>query len=178
MKINPLNPFELFKGSEWDTIKEFADPVRFEELQLLLNYFAGQFDKDKLPDHLHDKVQYQLEDYYNEKFTILFGEILCDLGKRFMTANPTLQFDFSKVQMQLANLDKDIWYCEECGSMDVEIKSWTLPNDEDKQAGNGDLDRNDCWCQNCEQHTKLELTTESKYPEVLNEIQERNTVQS
>ncbi|MDR1502558.1 MAG: hypothetical protein LBT43_08895 [Prevotella sp.] len=69
--------------------------------------------------------------------------------------------------------DKDIWYCEECGSQDVEIKSWTLPNDRDKSVG-GDLDCNDCWCNNCEVHTSLKITTQSEYPEILKEIQKRD----
>ncbi|WP_206759855.1 hypothetical protein [Dysgonomonas sp. GY75] len=73
--------------------------------------------------------------------------------------------------------DKEVWYCEECGSQDVEIKSWTLPNDGNKIVG-GDLDRNDCWCNNCEEHTKIEIIAKSKYPEILEEIQKCNNLET
>jgi Zn finger protein HypA/HybF involved in hydrogenase expression len=73
--------------------------------------------------------------------------------------------------------NKDIWYCEECGSTDVEIKAWTYPNDDDKPSG-GDIDRGDCWCNDCENHNRLELTTVSKYPEILKEIQAQKNVEA
>lgn len=73
--------------------------------------------------------------------------------------------------------DKTIWYCPECGSQNVELKQWVLPNDMDSPAGNENLDRSDKWCRNCEEHTELEACKESEYPAILEMIEGRKKQQ-
>ncbi|MDR1716496.1 MAG: hypothetical protein LBS20_11695 [Prevotella sp.] len=69
--------------------------------------------------------------------------------------------------------DPDIWYCDECGSTDVEMKQWTLPNQGDKLGSNDSPDRNDCWCNDCQDNCKLELTTASKYSEIKQQFEKK-----
>lgn len=52
---------------------------------------------------------------------------------------------------------QQIYVCPECGSDDVEIRQWIKPNEGDKPSGNDCLDSEDCWCNNCEGHNKLEI---------------------
>lgn len=42
--------------------------------------------------------------------------------------------------------------CSECGGTNVQVQAWINPN-----TGQiiGTLESNDCWCEDCEDHTKL-----------------------
>lgn len=70
--------------------------------------------------------------------------------------------------------DKDIWYCEECGSKNVEIKQWVRPNEGGIAGGNDSPDKGDCWCEDCQEHTNLEICKSSEYPEILKNILEHS----
>lgn len=52
---------------------------------------------------------------------------------------------------------KYIYKCSECGSADVEMKAWVKPNEENKTPQTISLDKEDCWCNGCEQHVEFEL---------------------
>ena len=52
-------------------------------------------------------------------------------------------------------MSKTIWKCTECGGTNVEIKMWVNPNT-NEQSDTGGLERSDCWCKDCEEHTELE----------------------
>lgn len=54
----------------------------------------------------------------------------------------------------------DTLYCADCGSSDVEMKTWVNPNTD--EIGDDCSDRTeeeDCWCKNCEENVRL-LTLE------------------
>lgn len=173
MNIDARNPFDAFKGSEWEMIKEFADPEKFRKLNIVFRYFAGQITREELPEPLREAETHVIENYYNSRFTTLFGEVLTAIGKRFITANPAIQFDFSHLAASSTdNHDPDIWYCAECGSTDVEFKQWTLPNSANEIVG-GDYDRDDCWCNDCEEHHHINSCLQSEYPAILKQIQEQ-----
>ncbi len=57
--------------------------------------------------------------------------------------------------------DLNTLYCSECGSNDVEVKMWVNPNT-DRIGGecSTPLEEEDCWCYNCEEHTKLKTLKE------------------
>ena len=47
-------------------------------------------------------------------------------------------------------------YCEDCGSEEVEIKTWVKPNADEIECDNiGRLDKEDCWCNDCQGHVRL-----------------------
>lgn len=45
----------------------------------------------------------------------------------------------------------DPWRCEGCGSQNVQQRSWTNPNNDDLLHYD-DCDRDDYWCEDCEEH--------------------------
>lgn len=172
MKIDARKPFDMFKDDQWVYIKDTTNKEKYNRLDTIFRYFAGEITQQELPEDLREKSTYQLEQYYNHHFTALLGEALLDIGANLVMSNPCIQYDFSQLQGYKKLDDKDVWYCTECGSSDVEIKQWVLPNNNDEQAGGDELDNNDCWCQACEDHTELETCTESDYPEILRKIEE------
>ena len=50
--------------------------------------------------------------------------------------------------------NKLILVCEDCGSEDVQILQWVNPNTGENFGGTGE-DRDDNWCDNCKEHTRL-----------------------
>jgi hypothetical protein len=46
----------------------------------------------------------------------------------------------------------DPWRCGVCGSLNVEMKMWVDSNDL-KITSQDSVDRNECWCRDCEEHT-------------------------
>jgi len=50
-----------------------------------------------------------------------------------------------------------VYKCSECNSEDVEIKQWVQPNRNNEIGGNDCPDREDCWCNECEEHHRLDL---------------------
>ncbi|MDR2005337.1 MAG: hypothetical protein LBQ74_20125 [Prevotella sp.] len=52
---------------------------------------------------------------------------------------------------------QNVYKCSECGSENVEIRQWVLPNQGDKLAGNDCPEREDCWCNDCQEHYKLDV---------------------
>lgn len=171
MKIDARRPFDMFKDDQWVYIKDTTNKEKYNRLDAIFRYFAGDIKQEELPEDLRGKSTYELEQYYNQHFTALLGEALLDIGANLVMSNPCIQYDFSNLQGYKKMDDKDVWYCTECGSRNVEIKQWVLPNSSDEPAGGDDLDRNDCLCQDCEDHTALEICDESRYPEILLQFQ-------
>jgi hypothetical protein len=50
----------------------------------------------------------------------------------------------------------EIWRCTVCKSENVQIRQWVNPNTNEVDNSNG-LENEDCFCQDCEEHTELEL---------------------
>lgn len=174
MKIDARNPFEVFNGHEVELVKESFPKHRYNKLLAIYQYFTGEIQAEQLPKDLKRMNTHQLESYYNHHCTVLFGDLLVQIGTKYQTGNPTIQFEFYQESAVQQIDDKTIWYCTECGSQHVELKQWILPNDLDTPAGNDSFERNDRWCQDCEEHTDLETCKESEYPAILKEIQENN----
>lgn len=53
--------------------------------------------------------------------------------------------------METSNKQADPWRCEGCGSLNVQQRSWTNPNN-DEFLHYDDCDRDDYWCEDCEEH--------------------------
>ena len=49
-------------------------------------------------------------------------------------------------------IPEDPWRCEECGSLNVDMKVWVGSNT-GEQTAQDCVDRGDCWCYDCEEHT-------------------------
>lgn len=55
----------------------------------------------------------------------------------------------------------DTLYCEDCGSKDVEMKTWVNANT--GEVGDGYFSRSDkdaCWCNRCQEHVRLRNLSE------------------
>ncbi|HPC10137.1 MAG TPA: hypothetical protein PLN85_03600 [archaeon] len=55
-------------------------------------------------------------------------------------------------------MENTILVCSECGSEDIEVKTWVNPNTNEI----GDVVSNeeeDCWCNDCQEHCTLKLKT-------------------
>jgi len=52
-------------------------------------------------------------------------------------------------------MSKYIWKCTNCGGTNVEIKKWVNPNT-NEETDTGEIEINDCWCQDCEEHHELD----------------------
>lgn len=52
---------------------------------------------------------------------------------------------------------KYLYKCTQCGGSNVEIKVWFDPNTNKPSEDTDSLDRSDCWCKDCEEHTELEV---------------------
>ena len=50
----------------------------------------------------------------------------------------------------------EVWQCSVCKSENVQIRQWVNPNTNEVDNGS-DLETEDCWCQDCEDHTELVL---------------------
>lgn len=172
MKIDARNPFLVFKGQEQELIKNSFPAHRYEQLIAIYQYFTDEIRREQLPEVLKKMNDDQLESFYNHHFTVLFGDMLCQLGRNYQTANPTIQFDFTQAKL-VKEQDKTVWYCTECGSTDVEIKEWATPNDPDGCASNDSLERNEKWCAVCEDHTELDTCLLSEYPSILEKIKSK-----
>jgi len=61
----------------------------------------------------------------------------------------------------MAKEEKYIYKCQECGGTNVQIKIWYYPNEE-KLANGDELDKNDVWCDDCEDHTGYDVILEEK----------------
>ena len=103
MQIDPLKPFDIFKDNEQELIKNSFSKHRYDYLQSILRYFAGEITKEQLPDEIKHMEDYQIKDSYCYHFTVLFGDLLCQIGSNFQTANPTIQFDFDKLKEPVEN---------------------------------------------------------------------------
>lgn len=117
----------------------------------------------------HVKSRWINEGEDNEQFQIYY-ESTNESGDAYWCNAQSIDFDTPKD-------DKHIWYCSECGSDDVEIRQWVKPNREDELAGNDSLDREDCWCNPCQEHNRLEICNTSEYPEILRKFTVNNSVQ-
>ena len=57
--------------------------------------------------------------------------------------------------------DLNTLYCSECGSSNVQIQAWVDANTHKYESSvNNPLESQDCWCCNCEEHTKLKTLKE------------------
>lgn len=65
--------------------------------------------------------------------------------------------ELEPVDEEPAGEPQQILVCSECGSPDVEIRQWVKPNENNIPGGNDCLDKDDCWCNNCEGHNSLEI---------------------
>ncbi len=172
MKIDAGKPFDMFKNEQWQYIKDNTDKEKYDMIDTIFRYFAGEIKE--LPEELHGKSAYELEQYYNQHFTAIFSEALINIGKKLATRNPVIEFDLSKLQNYVNIADPTLWYCTECGSTDVEIKVWFLANENEESSGDDSFDLNECWCQECAEHTELEICKNSEYPKVLSTIISEN----
>lgn len=48
-----------------------------------------------------------------------------------------------------------ILVCEECGSSNVQMRAWVNANTLDYTSDSGDTDRDNYWCEDCEEHNYL-----------------------
>lgn len=51
---------------------------------------------------------------------------------------------------------KDVWRCTKCKGTNVQIISWVNPNTNETDRCD-DIDINEQWCQDCEEHVELEI---------------------
>lgn len=65
--------------------------------------------------------------------------------------------ELEPIDEEPASEPQQIFVCSECGSSDVEIRQWVKPNEGDKLGGNDCPEREDCWCNSCEEHNSLEI---------------------
>jgi len=52
---------------------------------------------------------------------------------------------------------KQVWICENCGSDNVQVKTWIGLND--NLVSDGALDSDDYWCEDCQEHHGVKLVT-------------------
>ena len=50
----------------------------------------------------------------------------------------------------------EVWKCSICKGTNVQIKQWVNPNTNEVD-NTGDIEMEDCWCQDCGEHTDLNL---------------------
>lgn len=53
-----------------------------------------------------------------------------------------------------SSLDFPKYCCSQCGGTNIQIQAWVDPNDNNKYIG--DCEDDECWCEDCENHTKFE----------------------
>jgi len=174
--ISAIHPFSQFHENPWEWIADNADKHTYHILDSIYRFLNQEIESDDLPEDIRQMTNEEMLSYYQEHFPPMFACCLIAIGQSLKEANVKINLDFTGFS-STGNEDPDIWYCEECGSTDVEIKTWTLPNQSNALGGNDSIDRNDCWCNQCEEHTRLEITTRSKYANTLKKIQKENNQQ-
>lgn len=45
-----------------------------------------------------------------------------------------------------------MYVCSKCNSPDIQIRAWVNPNSNEYIS---DIDTDECWCDKCQEHTKL-----------------------
>lgn len=51
------------------------------------------------------------------------------------------------------SLDSPKYCCPICGGTNIQLQAWIDPNNNNKYIG--DTEDDECWCEDCEKHTKL-----------------------
>lgn len=170
--ISAINPFSQFHENPWEWIADNADKHTYHILDSIYRFLNQEIESDDLPEDIRQMTNEEMLSYYQEHFPPMFACCLIAIGQSIKEGKVKINLDFTGFS-STRNEDPDIWYCEDCGSTDVEIKTWTLPNQNNALGGNDSIDSNDCWCNQCEEHTRLEITTQSKYADILKQIQEQ-----